>query len=64
MSERLALPPFPRGWYAVALSDEVPVGGVLTRKYFGRELVIFRADSGDELVDWLLERLGSLRLRG
>ncbi len=23
-----------------------------------------RADSGDELVDWLLERLGSLRLRG
>lgn len=50
MPERLALPPYPRGWYAVALSSELPPGGVLTRKYFGRELVIFRAMDGTACV--------------
>jgi len=46
MSERLSLPPYPRGWYAVALSHELTSGAVLTRKYFGRELVLFRTESG------------------
>lgn len=41
-----SLPPYPTSWYAVAFSDEVPTGTVVTRKLAGRELVIFRSESG------------------
>jgi 3-ketosteroid 9alpha-monooxygenase subunit A len=34
------------GWFAVATSDELPPGGVLSMKYFGQKLVAFRGDSG------------------
>ena len=30
---------FPRGWFVVAFSDELPVGGTLQLHYFDRELV-------------------------
>ena len=37
---------YPRGWYVVALSEELVPGEVKTLRYFGRELVAFRTESG------------------
>jgi 3-ketosteroid 9alpha-monooxygenase subunit A len=39
---RIDLPPYPNGWFAVALSEELSPGDIVTRTYFGQELVIFR----------------------
>ena len=36
----------PLGWYIVAWSDDVSAGEVAARRYFGRELVVFRGDGG------------------
>ena len=46
MSRRISLPPYPNGWYCVALSDELAPGQVVARQQFGQELVIFRTESG------------------
>ncbi len=40
------LPPFPDGWYAIAWSDEIGPGAVATRQFVGREVVVFRTESG------------------
>lgn len=45
---RIDLPPYPNGWFAVGTSEDVPRGGVVTRRYFGEELVLFR-DVGDRI---------------
>lgn len=37
---------FPRGWFVVAFSDELPPRGVLPLRYFGRALVLFRGEDG------------------
>ena len=37
----------PRGWFAVAHSDEISVGEVQKVHYFGEDLVIFRTESGE-----------------
>ncbi|MCV7423773.1 Rieske (2Fe-2S) protein [Mycobacterium yunnanensis] len=45
----MAKPPLsmkPTGWYQVAWSDEVAVGHVHTMKYFGEEMIAWRAESG------------------
>ena len=39
-------PGFATGWFVVAAADELPVGKVLSMKYFGQKLVAFRGDSG------------------
>ena len=44
--ERPRLPPYPRGWYAVGFSDEFRKGSVETRRLAGRELLVFRTESG------------------
>lgn len=36
----------PTGWFQVAWSDEIAVGDVRTLKYFGQELIAWRAQSG------------------
>ena len=41
-ADRFPFDPFPRSWYLVAWSDELPPGAVLPLTYFGRELVLFR----------------------
>ncbi len=46
LPERIPLPPFPNGWYSVAWSDELPVGGVKRVQAFGAELVLFRGEDG------------------
>ena len=42
--------PIPNGWFALARSDEVGPGAVLPVRYFGRDLVVFRTESGRPAV--------------
>ncbi len=46
MNTQRSFPPLPQGWFAVAFSHELPPGGVLSRRYFGQDLVLFRTRSG------------------
>ncbi len=46
MSERFPFPSLPSGWFAVATSDEVKPGQLVSRQYFDTELVIYRTESG------------------
>lgn len=39
-------PAYPEGWFQVCYSDELEIGGVMRKHYFGRELVVFRTESG------------------
>jgi nitrite reductase/ring-hydroxylating ferredoxin subunit len=41
-----APPPYPFGWFAVALCRELRAGAVLTRRFMDREIVIYRTESG------------------
>lgn len=43
---RYPFAPFPRGWYAVAFSEEIRPGELRTVRFLGRELVLWRASSG------------------
>ena len=40
------LPPFPAGWYALALSHELPPGSLRTQKFMNQEIILFRTHSG------------------
>ncbi len=40
----------PFGWYPVAWTAELEPGGLITRRYFEREMVIFRTTSGEAAV--------------
>lgn len=42
----IPLPANPTGWYVLAMSDELRPGEVLARRNFGRELALFRTESG------------------
>jgi len=50
MSKRYPFSGIPSGWYVVATSDELKPGAVLTRHYFGRELVLYRTEGGEARV--------------
>lgn len=39
-------PPVPNGWWGIAYSDEMPAGGILSRHILGRDLVLYRGESG------------------
>lgn len=43
---RFPFPSYPKGWFAVAFSDDVGRGEVRRLHYFGRELIAFRGESG------------------
>jgi nitrite reductase/ring-hydroxylating ferredoxin subunit len=43
---RNAPPPYPFGWFVVALCRELGKGEVLTRQFMDREIVIYRTESG------------------
>jgi phenylpropionate dioxygenase-like ring-hydroxylating dioxygenase large terminal subunit len=47
MSARFPFTSFPRGWFTVAWSDEVPPGRLVSLRYFGQELVLFRTEDGE-----------------
>lgn len=40
------LPPFPNGWYALATAVELKKGKVLIKKLAGKEIVLYRTQSG------------------
>src|SRR4051812_21785720 len=42
---RFPFQPFPAGWYAMCFSHELPVRGVRSRRFAGREVVLFRGES-------------------
>ena len=42
--------PVPGGWFCVGWSDELPPGGILTRRLAGHELVVFRTREGQAAV--------------
>jgi phenylpropionate dioxygenase-like ring-hydroxylating dioxygenase large terminal subunit len=42
--------PIPNGWFPVATTEELRAGDVLSRRYFARDLVVFRAESGEAHV--------------
>ncbi len=45
MSNRLVMP-MPFGWFCIGYSDELDVGEVRNIHYFGRDMVLFRTESG------------------
>ncbi|WP_116365892.1 aromatic ring-hydroxylating oxygenase subunit alpha [Parahaliea mediterranea] len=59
MTERLSMP-LPYGWFVVAYADEIAVGQSRPLRYFGRELVLFRTESGQAaLLDAYCPHLGA-----
>jgi 3-ketosteroid 9alpha-monooxygenase subunit A len=53
-------PGYPKGWFVIAFSDELQVGGVVPLAYFGRELVLFRGEDGEaRLLDAYCAHLGA-----
>jgi 3-ketosteroid 9alpha-monooxygenase subunit A len=51
---------YPRGWFIIATSEELPQGKVLPMEYFGRQLVAFRGESGDvKVLDAFCPHLGA-----
>lgn len=44
--ERFPFRGYPKGWFVVALSEDVPPGRVVTMRYFGRDLIAYRGESG------------------
>ena len=46
MPKRFPFTPFPDGWFVACFSRELPRGAVLAKTLLGREVVIFRTESG------------------
>jgi nitrite reductase/ring-hydroxylating ferredoxin subunit len=60
MKKRFPFVGHPRGWYVVAESAELAAGTVLTRRYFDKELVVFRGEGGEAaLLDAFCPHLGA-----
>ena len=52
--------PIPYGWYALSFSDELAVGEVKPVRYFGKDLVLYRSESGRAvLLDAYCPHLGA-----
>jgi phenylpropionate dioxygenase-like ring-hydroxylating dioxygenase large terminal subunit len=45
-SERFPFTAHPKGWYVIALSEEIDKGALIQLRYFGRDLIAYRGDSG------------------
>ena len=51
---------YPRGWFVVAFTDELPAGEVRPLKYFGQHLVLFRTEGGEaKVLDAYCPHLGA-----
>jgi phenylpropionate dioxygenase-like ring-hydroxylating dioxygenase large terminal subunit len=46
MATRFPFAPYPTGWFAIGFDSDFPAGAVVTRRYFGREIVVHRTESG------------------
>lgn len=55
-----ALSTYPRGWFAVAFSSEIPVGTTKPMKYFGQALAAWRGEDGKvRIVDAYCAHMGA-----
>ena len=60
MNPRFPFSSFPSGWFRVASSNQLAPGDVVPLHYFGRDLVLFRSQSGRlHLLDALCPHLGA-----
>lgn len=58
--ENTAKLPIPFGWYCVSLSRDLQAGDVKPLHYFGKEMVMFRTESGDaKVLDAYCPHLGA-----
>jgi phenylpropionate dioxygenase-like ring-hydroxylating dioxygenase large terminal subunit len=46
MAYRFPFPPYPNGWFAIGFSPDFAIGEVVTRHFFGEDLVIYRTRDG------------------
>ncbi|MFN8284659.1 MAG: Rieske 2Fe-2S domain-containing protein [Chitinophagales bacterium] len=44
--KRIPLKPFPNGWYMVAHSNEIKNGEIITKRFAGKDIILFRTESG------------------
>ena len=49
-ASRFPFSDYPVGWFAVAFSEDVKPGEIKQMRYFGRELVLYRGESGEAFV--------------
>lgn len=60
MNGALVRPTLPNGWFQVAYSDELPAGGLMPLRYFGKDLVLFRdAEGSAHILDAHCPHLGA-----
>ena len=60
MSYRYPFPPFADGWFQIAYSGDVASGQAIPLSYFGKELVLFRDESGKaSVLDAFCPHLGA-----
>lgn len=60
MSDRYPFPAYPNGWFRMAYSSELAAGEVKALRYFGRDLVLYRSESGRaHLLDAHCRHLGA-----
>jgi len=69
VSSRFPFSPYPTGWFRVAASAALKPDRVLTLRYFGRDLVLFRGEGGEPVMldahcPHLGAHLGLGRVRG
>ena len=51
---------YPRGWFVIQFSDELRPGDVKPLRYFGRDLVLFRTDTGaPRILDAFCPHMGA-----
>lgn len=46
MYQKIPLKPYPNGWYVLANSEEIKNGQIVSKKFAGKELIVFRTESG------------------
>src|SRR5271166_1134428 len=59
---RFPFPRYPDGWFQVAYASELPPGGVMPLRAFGRELVLFRPEAqgaAPQVVDAFCPHMGA-----
>ena len=50
LQNRYYTPGIPMGWFQVEYTDQLKVGDVKPLKYFGKDLVLYRTESGEAVL--------------
>lgn len=59
-ASRFPFTAFPTGWFQVGYASELPPGGLQKVRYFGRDMILFRGESGQaHLLDAYCPHLGA-----